>query len=53
MERASIVVESEAIYVVSGLTRTVRERSIPPVDHLRYSITFRELINDSDLLPAP
>ena len=46
-ERISIVVEPGSIYVLSGPARTVWEHSIPPVDQLRYSITFRELINDS------
>jgi alkylated DNA repair dioxygenase AlkB len=44
-ERASIEAEPGSIYVLSGLARTVWEHSIPPVDRLRYSITFRELAN--------
>jgi alkylated DNA repair dioxygenase AlkB len=42
-ERASITVEPGSIYLLSGPARTVWEHSIPPVDALRYSITFREL----------
>ncbi|KQV35946.1 alpha-ketoglutarate-dependent dioxygenase AlkB [Rhizobium sp. Root1204] len=42
-ERASIEAQPGSIYVLSGLARTVWEHSIPPVDRLRYSITFREL----------
>ena len=42
-ERASITVEPGSIYVLSGPARTVWEHSIPPVNRLRYSITFREL----------
>ncbi|MBZ7927284.1 alpha-ketoglutarate-dependent dioxygenase AlkB (plasmid) [Ensifer adhaerens] len=43
-ERVSIIVEPGSIYLLSGIARTVWEHSIPPVDRLRYSITFRELI---------
>jgi alkylated DNA repair dioxygenase AlkB len=42
-ERVSITVEPGSIYLLSGTARTVWEHSIPPVDRLRYSITFREL----------
>ncbi|MBW9116352.1 alpha-ketoglutarate-dependent dioxygenase AlkB [Rhizobium cauense] len=42
-ERASIEAQPGSIYVLSGPARTVWEHSIPPVDRLRYSITFREL----------
>jgi alkylated DNA repair dioxygenase AlkB len=42
-QRVSITAEPGSIYVLSGPARTVWEHSIPPVDRLRYSITFREL----------
>jgi alkylated DNA repair dioxygenase AlkB len=42
-ERASINAEPGSIYLLSGPARTVWEHSIPPVDRLRYSVTFREL----------
>jgi len=44
-ERAAIEAQPGSIYVLSGPARTVWEHSIPPVDRLRYSITFRELAN--------
>ena len=44
-ERASIEAEPGSSYVLSGPARTEWEQSIPPVDRLRYSITFRELSN--------
>ena len=42
-ERVSLTVEPGSIYMLSGPARTAWEHSIPPVDRLRYSITFREL----------
>jgi alkylated DNA repair dioxygenase AlkB len=42
-QRRSIVAEPGSAYVMAGDARTVWEHSIPPVDELRYSITFREL----------
>ena len=41
--RHSITVEPGSAYLMAGEARTVWEHSIPPVEHLRYSITFREL----------
>jgi alkylated DNA repair dioxygenase AlkB len=41
--RISRVVEPRSIYVLSGEARTVWEHSIPPLDKLRYSVTFRTL----------
>jgi alkylated DNA repair dioxygenase AlkB len=40
-ERASVVAEPRSAYVLQGPSRTEWEHSIPAVDHLRYSITFR------------
>jgi alkylated DNA repair dioxygenase AlkB len=42
-ERASIRAEPGSIYILSGPSRSEWEHSIPPVEELRYSITFREL----------
>jgi alkylated DNA repair dioxygenase AlkB len=42
-ERVSIVAEPRSIYLLSGPSRTEWEHSIPPVDALRYSVTFRAL----------
>jgi alkylated DNA repair dioxygenase AlkB len=40
-ERRSLIVEPRSIYVMRGPSRTEWEHSIPGVDALRYSITFR------------
>jgi alkylated DNA repair dioxygenase AlkB len=40
-ERASVVAEPRSAYLLQGPSRTEWEHSIPAVDHLRYSITFR------------
>jgi alkylated DNA repair dioxygenase AlkB len=40
-ERFSLTVEPRSAYLLSGSSRTVWEHSIPPLDRLRYSITFR------------
>jgi alkylated DNA repair dioxygenase AlkB len=40
-ERASLIAEPRSAYLLSGPSRTEWEHSIPPVDLLRYSITFR------------
>ena len=42
-ERVSIVAEPRSAYLLSGPSRTEWEHSIPPVDALRYSVTFRNL----------
>jgi alkylated DNA repair dioxygenase AlkB len=42
-ERYSLTVEPRSAYLLSGESRTVWEHSIPGVDTLRYSITFRSL----------
>ncbi|MXQ12306.1 alpha-ketoglutarate-dependent dioxygenase AlkB [Microvirga makkahensis] len=42
-ERASVVVEPRSAYLLQGPSRTEWEHSIPAVDNLRYSITFRNL----------
>jgi alkylated DNA repair dioxygenase AlkB len=42
-ERVSITAEPRSMYLLSGPSRTEWEHSIPPVDALRYSVTFRVL----------
>jgi alkylated DNA repair dioxygenase AlkB len=46
-ERASLTVEPRSIYVLDGPARSEWEHSIPGVDALRYSITFRNLKSES------
>ncbi len=41
--RISHIVRPRSIYIFSGESRTQWEHSIPPLDQLRYSITFRTL----------
>lgn len=42
-ERASIIAEPRSAYLLSGPARSEWEHSIPPVEQLRYSVTFREI----------
>lgn len=42
-ERYSLTAEPHSIYLLRGASRTDWEHSIPAVDALRYSITFRSL----------
>jgi alkylated DNA repair dioxygenase AlkB len=42
-ERVNLIAEPRSAYLLDGESRTVWEHSIPPVDALRYSITFRNL----------
>jgi alkylated DNA repair dioxygenase AlkB len=42
-ERMSFTAEPRSAYLMSGPSRTVWEHSIPPLDQLRYSVTFRNL----------
>jgi alkylated DNA repair dioxygenase AlkB len=42
-ERASITAEPRSAYLLSGPSRSEWEHSIPPVESLRYSVTFRNL----------
>jgi alkylated DNA repair dioxygenase AlkB len=46
-ERASIMAEPRSAYLLRGPSRTEWEHSIPGVDSLRYSITFRNLRDNS------
>jgi alkylated DNA repair dioxygenase AlkB len=47
--RTSQVVLPRSIYILEGEARTFWEHSIPPVDHMRYSLTFRTLAKGSSL----
>lgn len=42
-ERASIQLQPGSAYVLRGTARWEWQHSIPPVDKLRYSVTFRSL----------
>ncbi len=42
-ERVNLTAEPRSAYLLSGPARDVWEHSIPPVDSLRYSVTFRDL----------
>ena len=43
-KRASILAEPRSAYLLRGPSRTEWEHSIPPLEALRYSITFRNLL---------
>jgi len=47
--RHSLVLEPRSAYRLSGEVRTEWEHSIPPVDALRYSLTFRTLAGRPDV----
>jgi alkylated DNA repair dioxygenase AlkB len=42
-ERVTLEAEPRSAYLLSGSARQEWEHSIPPVDTLRYSITYRSL----------
>jgi alkylated DNA repair dioxygenase AlkB len=42
-QRVTVTLEPRSTYILSGPARTEWQHSIPAVDHLRYSITFRTL----------
>lgn len=42
-ERASFIAEPRSAYVLQGASRTEWQHSIPAVDQLRYSVTFRNV----------
>jgi alkylated DNA repair dioxygenase AlkB len=44
-QRASITAEPRSVYLLQGPARTEWEHSIPGVEALRYSITFRRLLD--------
>jgi alkylated DNA repair dioxygenase AlkB len=47
-ERASLIAEPRSAYLLSGPSRTEWEHSIPGVDALRYSITFRNILQATE-----
>jgi alkylated DNA repair dioxygenase AlkB len=42
-ERRNLTLEPGSAYIITGEARTDWEHSIPPVDALRYSVTFRSM----------
>lgn len=44
-ERASLIAEPRSAYVLKGAARREWEHSIPPMETLRYSVTFRTLVD--------
>lgn len=52
-ERASITAEPRSAYLLRGPSRTEWEHSIPAVDALRYSITFRNFRESATRTPRP
>lgn len=47
-ERASRKLQPRSAYLLRGVAREVWQHSIPPVDMLRYSVTFRSLRESKD-----
>ena len=45
-ERSALIAEPRSAYLLKGPSRTIWEHSIPAVEALRYSITFRNLRDD-------
>lgn len=43
-ERASCSVQPRSAYLLRGPARRDWQHSVPPVDHLRYSVTFRNFV---------
>jgi len=44
-QRTSLTVEPRSAYLLDGAARTEWQHSIPPVESLRYSITFRNIVD--------
>jgi alkylated DNA repair dioxygenase AlkB len=51
-DRASLVTEPRSAYLLRGPSRTEWEHSIPAVEALRYSITFRNFRDEPQARPA-
>ncbi|MBT1515740.1 alpha-ketoglutarate-dependent dioxygenase AlkB [Bradyrhizobium sp. SRL28] len=47
-ERRNLRAEPRSIYLLRGPSRTEWEHSIPGVDSLRYSLTFRNVLEDTE-----
>jgi alkylated DNA repair dioxygenase AlkB len=52
-ERCNLTVEPRSVYLLRGPSRTEWEHSIPGVDALRYSITFRNVLERTCKAAAP
>jgi alkylated DNA repair dioxygenase AlkB len=48
-ERVNLMAEPRSAYLLSGQARSGWEHSIPPVEALRYSVTFRNLREDQGI----
>lgn len=48
----SVILEPRSIYIMRGAARWQFQHSIPPVEELRYSITFRTLRDNMELTAA-
>ncbi len=46
-QRRNLIVEPRSVYILSGPSRTEWEHSIPGVEILRYSITFRNVLEEA------
>jgi alkylated DNA repair dioxygenase AlkB len=46
-ERQNLIVEPRSVYLLRGPSRTEWEHSISPVNTLRYSVTFRNVVERS------
>jgi alkylated DNA repair dioxygenase AlkB len=46
-ERRNLTAEPRSIYLLRGLARSEWEHSIPGVENLRYSITFRNVLDEA------
>lgn len=51
-DRVNLTAEPRSAYLLSGPSRTEWEHSIPEVDALRYSITFRNLLEGRQISPS-
>ena len=47
-ERRSIEVSPRSVYLLRGAARREWQHSIPPVDSLRYSVTFRTFVSEPE-----
>jgi alkylated DNA repair dioxygenase AlkB len=46
--RQNLVAEPRSVYLLRGPVRTEWEHSIPGVESLRYSITFRDVLDQGN-----
>ncbi|WP_456679821.1 MULTISPECIES: alpha-ketoglutarate-dependent dioxygenase AlkB [unclassified Bradyrhizobium] len=47
-ERNTLVAEPRSVYLLRGPSRTEWQHSIPGVESLRYSVTFRNVIEEGE-----